>query len=155
MYKIPYIKMEEETQKKQNNELSKKEFSSEFLEIIKKESLYLIYLFITLVLIFKIVFYQEEIWVLFRTVLGFIGLFVIPGFALMYYWSNQFDFLERLIFGTVLGIGIVGLSSYYLTLFKISLHWQYLIIPLLIILASVILMWTKDRKNKKDSISLI
>lgn len=124
-----------------------KEFQIELNGVLKRESLYLIYLFVALCLIFKIVFYQEKVLVLFRAVLGFFWLFILPGFAVMYYWTDKFDFLERLIFGAVLGVAIIGISSYYLTLFKINLHWQYLIIPVIMLAVSGIMVWRKSKKK--------
>lgn len=135
-----------QNQTEQNNEPGKA--FRELKDILKKEGRYLFYLFVALCLIFKIVFYQENILVLLRTVLGIFWLFVIPGLAIMYYWADKFDFLERLIFGTVLGIAIVGLSSYYLTLFKLNLHWQYLIIPIVMLTVSGIMVWRKLSKPK-------
>jgi uncharacterized membrane protein len=121
----------------------------EWISVVKKESLILLYLFIALVVIFKIVFYNEGIWTILRTVFGIFWLYLLPGFSIMYLWREKLDFLERLIFGTVLGMAIAGLSSYYITLFTGSIRYQFIIIPILAEIVAFILLAYQNRRQKQ------
>ena len=119
----------------------------DLIKSIRTELKYLGYLFLALLAIFKIVFYKENIFILIRTVLALFWLFILPGFALMYIWKERFDFLERLIAGSVLGIALVGLSSYYLTLFKLNIRWQYILVPLILLIVSI---WYLLKSHKQS-----
>ena len=93
---------------------------------IKKELKTLGILFIILVIVFKIVFYQEAFWIILKLILSLFWAFVLPGFALMYYWHEKLDFLQRIIIGTVFGFALISLTSYIALLFIFPL--EYLII---------------------------
>ncbi len=109
----------------------------DLIKLIKTELKYLGYLFLALLVIFKIVFYKENTLILIRTIVALFWLFILPGFTLMYIWKEKFDFLERLISGFVLGIALVGLTSYYLTLSKLNIGWQYILVPLIFLAISI------------------
>ncbi|MBI2142485.1 hypothetical protein HYU15_03290, partial [Candidatus Woesearchaeota archaeon] len=85
-------------------------------ESIKKEALYLLLAFAIITAIFQLIFIKESIITAGRTVAAFFWLFILPGFALMYHWHDKLDFLERLIIGTVLGLAVVGVVGYNLSL---------------------------------------
>ena len=121
---------------------------TETIKLIKTESKYLIYLLVALLILFKIVFYKESITILIRTVIALFWLFVLPGFALMYLWKDKFDFLERLISGSVLGIALIGLASYYFTLFNVDIRWQYILTPLLLLAISAGYILKKNKKSE-------
>jgi len=105
------------------------------------------YTFILVIMVLKIVFYNTNILTLGRMSIGIFWLFVLPGFSIMELWRNSFDFIERIIAGTVLGIAIVGLLSYNATLINISIHIQYIILPIIVIGVGFIL----SKKCKKSS----
>jgi len=74
----------------------------------------------------------------------------------MYIWKERFDFLERLIAGSVLGIALVGLSSYYLTLFKLNIRWQYILVPLILLIVSIwYLLKSHKQSDEKKTIDEI
>ena len=116
------------------------------IKLIKTESKYLIYLLVALLILFKVVFYKESITILARTVIALFWLFILPGFSLMYIWQDKFDFLERLISGTVLGIALIGLASYYFTLFNVDIRLQYLLTPVLLLVISAGFILKKQKK---------
>ncbi|MBI2574524.1 hypothetical protein HYV82_01425, partial [Candidatus Woesearchaeota archaeon] len=90
--------------------------------MIKKEALYLLLAFAIITAMFQIIFIKESIITAGRTVAALFWLFVLPGFALMHYWHDKLDFLERLIIGTVLGLAVVGVVGYNLSLL---VHMKY------------------------------
>ena len=100
-----------------------------------------------LLIVFKIVFYNESLLVVGRTVLGFFWLFILPGYTLMLFWRERLDFLERLVLGTAVAVALISLTSYYLTLGGlINVHWQWIVLPLVIELTCGIILWYKNRQ---------
>ena len=90
-------------------------------------------LFVVFVIVFKIVFFKESFLVVLKMVLSLFWLFVLPGFAVMLYWSDKLDFLERFVIGTALGLGVVGVMSYYIGLIGVNVNYHHMIFPILII----------------------
>src|SRR3989344_4757185 len=66
---------------------------------VKKEFIYVAIIFLLSIVGFKIIFSKEGILVVAKVVASFYFLYIIPGFAIMYYWKNKLDFLERFIIG--------------------------------------------------------
>lgn len=127
---------------------------SGLLPLLKKEAKTLLIVLAALLIVFKIVFYNESLLVVGRTVLGFFWLFVLPGYGLMLFWREKLDFLERLVLGTAAAIALISLASYYLTLGGLlGIHWQWIVLPLLVeIVCGVILqMHIKKLKIKKEN----
>lgn len=107
----------------------------EAFEVIKKEFKYVGLLFLAALVIFKIVFYKENFIVLVRYVLSLFWLFVLPGYAIMLYWMERLDFLERVIAGIALSAAITGISSYYIGLLGLNIKYHAVLLPLAVILA--------------------
>ena len=61
----------------------------------------------------------------------------------MFYWRSDLDFLERLVIGTALGLGVVGSASYYLGLIGLNIKYQIVPVPLLLILLGLFLSLRK------------
>jgi len=120
----------------------------EIFEDIKKELLNLGILFFIVLVIFKIVFFKEQFFVLIKTVLSLFWLFVLPGYFAILYWKNKLDFIERLVMGIVLGISMVGITSYYLGLTGLHIKFHFIVLPPLIIVIGGFLYL---RKNKVTS----
>lgn len=137
------MKLEKTASKMKNN--------NPVFDKIKEESMWLLYLFICLVVVFKIVFYKENISTLIHSVFGLFWLFILPGFALMFIWKDNFDFIERLIGGSVLSVAIIGLTSYNLTLLNVNIRLQYILVPLSIEVISITIIYflTKQKVYKK------
>jgi len=120
----------------------------EIINLIKKELKTVIYLFLALTIVFQIVFYKENIFTTIRTVFGIFWLFIIPGYTLMLLWKDRFDFIERIICGTVLGITIISITSYYFTMFGLHIRSQFILIPLFIVVITLILLYRSIRAVK-------
>ncbi len=101
--------------------------------LLKKELIYLLIALVSGIVLFKLVFYNEN----FANVLGFVSslfwLFVVPGYFIMLYWEKSLDFLERVIIGTALGIGLEGILSYYIGLFGLNIKFHSWVLPLVLI----------------------
>lgn len=102
----------------------------EIFNKIRKESFHLLILFAIVAILFKIVFYNESVLVVVRTVFAIFWLFVIPGFYLMFYWSNELEFLERVVIGIAVSAAVVGISSYFLGLIGLNLKYHGIILPI-------------------------
>src|SRR3989344_4352445 len=123
------LKMENETITGHKTENKK----NELILLLKKEGKIMLMVLAALLIVFKIVFYNESLLVIGRTALGFFWLFVLPGYALMLFWRGRLDFLERLFLGTTTAIALISLASYYLTLNGlINIHWQWIVLPLVV-----------------------
>ena len=110
----------------------------EAFDAIKKELKYIGLLFLVFLVIFRVVFFKENLVVLFRIVLSLFWLFVVPGYFIMLYWREKIDFTERFIIGIVLAAGIIGIISYYLGLAGLNLKYHAVILPSVLILAGLI-----------------
>lgn len=119
---------------------------SQLIKMFKEELLLLAYLFAILIIIFKIVFYKENILVLAASVFGLFWLYILPGFTLMFIWRERFDFIERLVVGSAFGVAITGLVSYYLTLVNVPIRSQFILAPLILVVVSAVLIYVNEKK---------
>ncbi len=148
--------LERNASKMENKDLNNQEPSGDndetkktLIALLKKEAKTVSIVFAALLLVFKIVFYNESLLVIGRTVLGFFWLFVLPGYALMLFWREKLDFLERLVLGTTAAIALISLASYYLTLSGLlGIHWQWIVLPWGMEVVCGIIMWYKHKKQK-------
>ena len=111
----------------------------EAFDSIKKELKYIGLLFLVLLVVFRIVFFKENLIALFRIVLSLFWLFILPGYFIMLYWREKIDFTERFIIGVALAAGIIGISSYYLGLTGLNLRYHAVMLPLGLILAGILI----------------
>ena len=127
--------------------MKKKVFSlkKEDLIRIKKEGIYLGLFLLSIIVIFKIVFFNELFSKIISMSLSLFWLFILPGFSIMYYWKDELDFLERLVIGTAIGLGIVGSASYYLGLIGWNIEYQTILLPPIILIISMLVNFR--RKN--------
>lgn len=116
----------------------------EIFEMIKKELVYIGLMFILVLIIFKIAFYSDNWSVLLRNVLSLFWLFVLPGYSLMIYWIEKLEFIERVIIGTILSAGIIGILSYYVGLIGLNIKYHTLLLPLILILMGLVVMIKKE-----------
>ena len=105
----------------------------EVFDAIKSELSYIGLLFLTLMIIFKIAFFKENVIVLLRVILSLFWLFVLPGYFIMLYWHEKLGFVERIIIGTILSAGIIGTFSYYLGLIGLNIKYHDILLPAAII----------------------
>ncbi|MBI2541619.1 hypothetical protein HYV80_02845 [Candidatus Woesearchaeota archaeon] len=120
----------------------------EIFEQIKKEAKYIGMLLLICLVIFKIVFFKENSIVLLRTVLSLFWLFVLPGYSAMLYWREKFEFIERIVVGIALAIGVTGILSYYLGLGGLNLKYHAALLPLAIIAVGLIAAINKKNGNQ-------
>ncbi len=123
--------------------------SRDLVSLLRREAKIMLMLLAASLVVFKIVFYNESLLVVGRTVLGFFWLFVLPGYAMMLFWRERLDFLERFVLGTTVAVALIGLTSYYLTLGGlIGIHWQWIVLPIVIevIVGGIITYYRKRRK---------
>ena len=111
----------------------------EVFELVKKELQYIGILFLIILMIFKIAFFKEDIFVLFRNVLSLFWLFALPGYFIMLYWKNKLDFIERAVAGIGISAAIMGILSYYISLAGLNLRFHAVILPLIIIFVGFVI----------------
>jgi hypothetical protein len=77
-------------------------------------------LFIVMSILFR------DIWHSLTTSFALFFLFVLPGFSILY----KKEFIERLVFGSIIGMAMIGLPSYYLGVlgFHVKYHFVFAII---------------------------
>lgn len=114
----------------------------EVFDLIKKESAYIGILFLLVIIIFKIAFFNEDLFVLTRTVFSIFWLFILPGYFIMLNWP-ELDFIERFIIGIAISAGITGVISYYLGLFGLNIKYHVILLPLAIIIIGFIILMKK------------
>ena len=119
--------------------LSKLSFKidGEKLRLLKKEGVYLAIALAAGIVLFKVIFYNETFVNITRLVASLFWLFVIPGYFVILYWEKKLDFIERMIIGTALGVGLDGILSYYLGLFGVNIKFHTVILPLVLILIGI------------------
>jgi len=102
-------------------------------ENIKKELIYLACLFFVIAIAFKIVFYKEGIIVVLRILFALFWIFVLPGYAVMLYWNEKLEFIERFIIGIAISAAVIGSASYYLGLLGLNIKYHGAILPLVLL----------------------
>jgi uncharacterized membrane protein len=103
---------------------------------LRDEALMLLYAYLAVSAAAYAVFHKESLLVIMRAVFGLFWVFTMPGFALLFRYQ-KFSFLERLIAGTMLGVAVTGVLSYFLSLFGIAIGIQWILVPSVIILAGI------------------
>ena len=115
---------------------------------LQKEMAKLVVLFIISLFAFKVAFYKENILVLLKTVGSLFWLFVIPGYALMYYWHDTFNFFIRILIGIGLSAALTGILSYYFGVFVLPIKYHGIILPIILIIVGVFI--NKIKKIHKE-----
>lgn len=106
----------------------------EIFDSVKNESKYIGILFLIVSLIFKIVYFKENLFVVLRMVLSLFWLFVLPGYFIMLYWKEKLDFTERMLVGIAVSAAIIGVFSYYIGLLGLNMKFHPVLLPLLIMI---------------------
>ena len=114
---------------------------------VKKEAGLIGILFIVSLIMFKVLFYQENILTIIKVIASFFWLFVIPGFFVMFYWKEKIGFMERFIAGIIVSAAIIGVSSYYMALWGIHAKYHGWIVPALVIIVMSIIYFIKTSKE--------
>jgi uncharacterized membrane protein len=106
----------------------------EVFSLLKKEFAYILALFVIFLIIFKIIFFKSDFFIVFKTVLSIFWLFALPGYFLMLYWHEKLRFTERLTIGIAFSAAIIGILSYYLGLIGLNIKFHVILLPLVMIL---------------------
>ena len=110
---------------------------------LKKELLAILVIFTAAFLAFRIIFIAEDFFVVLRSVMAIFWLFVIPGYAAMFYWNKALKFYERIIIGIGVGSVLLGLMSYYTGLLGLHAKYHALALPSFIIIISILINMKK------------
>ncbi len=110
---------------------------------LKKEAIYLGILLLLMAAMLKIIFLKESIIITTRTALSLFWLFILPGFAIMFYWHEKLEFIERLIIGTVLSMAVTGVIGYNLSVIGIHIKYHALLLPVAMIGAAALMALKK------------
>ena len=121
--------------------------NEEKLRALKKELSYLLVALIAGIVLFKIAFYNETFINVAKTVASLFWLFILPGYAIMLYWEKSLDFLERIIIGTALGVGLEGILSYYLGLLGLHIKYSAIALPLALIVIGIALILERPKQG--------
>ena len=105
---------------------------------LKKELTNIILLLAGLCLIFQLVFNKGSLGTNITAAASVYWLFILPGFAIMYWWQESLDFVERVIIGSVIGFAVIGVGGYYIGLLGIHTRFHSLILPPIMILIGLI-----------------
>ena len=97
---------------------------------LKKELIYILILLIIEIALLKIIFYKESFSILLKLALSLFWLFTLPGFMIMYLFVEKFDFIERVIAGTALGMALLGVLGYNLGVLGLLIKYQNWILPI-------------------------
>jgi len=103
----------------------------------KKELMDIAVFFVLSLILFKIIFFKEDLAVLLKAVLSLFWMFVLPGYFIMLYWKDKMDFVERLIIGVALSAAVTGVLSYYIGLAGLNLKYHFILIPSLSIIVGL------------------
>ena len=115
----------------------------ELLKKIKDEGISLGITFLVVLIIFKIVFFKQDILSLLKLVSSLYWMFVIPGMFLLFYWEDKIGFLERFIVGILVASSVNGILSYYLGILGLHLKYHGIFLPILIILIGIFVISKK------------
>ena len=118
--------------------MSKKKF-----DIIRKELLHALILFVVIAAMFQIIYYKENFVVTLRFVLSLFWIFIVPGYFAMLYWSEKLDFTERIVIGIALSAAVIGIFSYYIGLMGLNVKYHGYFLPIVIIVAGFLTSYYK------------
>jgi len=120
--------------------------NKEVFDKVKKELVHIGIALILFILIFKIIFFKEDLIVIFRTVASIFWMFIVPGYFILFYWHEKLGFTERLIIGIALSAAVIGIFSYYLGLIGLNIKYHTIILPLTMILIGVFINLPKIKE---------
>ena len=115
----------------------------EAFDLLKKELQYLGILLLVSLILFKLVFFNEDLFVTVKMILSLFWIFVLPGYSVMFYWHEKLDFVERLVIGAALSAAVIGTISYYLGLAGLHIKYHGILLPVVIIAISLIMIIKK------------
>jgi len=117
-----------------------------------KEFTSLAILWVASVIATKLIFYKESFLVSLKVSSSFFFIFMLPGYAMMLYWSDKLSVAERLVVGTGVSFGLTGILSYYLGLLGLNIRYHTFLLPLLLIVLGIVFYQAqKDHSDDADN----
>jgi hypothetical protein len=105
--------------------------------------------FVVSAIIFQIVFYNESPLTVLRLTGGLFWLFTIPGMAILLQWKERVSAPAMVVMGTILGMAVVGIGSYYLGLIGLNIKYSAVILPIIFVALAI----TAELAKKKPASS--
>ena len=121
--------------------------NKEAFKSVKEESKYIVMLFLVALIIFKIVYFKENIIVLLKITASLFWLFAIPGYFAMLYWREKLEFAERFVIGVLVSAAIIGIFSYYFGLIGLGMRYRAFVLPPVIIIIGIIAAMKKKSSS--------
>jgi uncharacterized membrane protein len=113
---------------------------------ILKESGIILLSLLALSAVFKILF-KGTGWIdIIRMISGILWLLIIPGYILMYRYSN-YGILERIVIGMAVTIALEGFLSYFIGLLGINANIHHMILPPVLMIAFLLINLFLPRKQ--------
>lgn len=97
--------------------------------------------FVASLIVAKIIFLKEDLFVMLRFVAGIYWLAIIPGYFLGLFLKKTL--LERMAIGIALALAVLGIASYNAALIGVPLSWLWIILPPIIVAAGILLISKK------------
>jgi hypothetical protein len=116
----------------------------EHSDLLRKEVVYLAYVALAIALMLKVAFFRTEFPGIIKSAFSWMILFVIPGHCMMIYWSEKLDFFERMLVGTLIAAGTMGILSYYLALMGLNIKYHMFLLPILLSGAGLFFFFRKN-----------
>ena len=137
--------LKEVTVLEQHNLKNKNPRYSNLWNLVEEDVLYLAILLVLIIIVLQIVYYKENLFVNIKLAANMYWLFVLPGYCIMLYWHEEMNFGERLVYGSIAGIGLLGIITYAVGLLGTSVIFLgYIFPPLCIILGTLFGTLRKD-----------
>jgi len=95
-------------------------------------------------------FYKENMLVSLRFTVALFWLFVLPGYFLLLFWKDKFSLLERIVMGSLLSAGILGIASYYFGLLGLSVIYHAALLPLILVCAGMLFSLIKAKSTAQN-----
>jgi uncharacterized membrane protein len=111
----------------------------ETFNLIKEETKYLGIVLLSAIIVFKLVYFKEDVMIVILTAVSLFWMLVIPGYFLMLYWKDKLGFFERLIVGIAVSAALVGILSYYTGIIGLHTRFHGIFLPLLLIIIGVVM----------------
>jgi hypothetical protein len=84
-------------------------------------------------IILQAVFYRESALNVLKLAAGMFWLFTIPGVAILWFWKEKISPAAMAAMGTVLGMAVVGIASYYFGVLGLDLKYSGIILPIIVV----------------------
>jgi hypothetical protein len=121
-----------------NSATQKEEPTSNIVSNVASELSILVGIIIALVVVFQVIYNKESLLVVARTIAGFSWLFILPGYFLLLRFKSRMPFIERIIIGVVVAMGLLGVVSYFSGIFGLHLKYHGILFPAVFIIAGFI-----------------